>query len=544
MGKQSKSIAKSSKPAAKAVAKPAAKPAREPPAGTRAALIAASARRFNTFPAFVPPSTGGSEASDSTTAKEVKSQRRSASIAMREQLEFRKSGGMVAAIAAETDVGSGAAQMEVVVEEAEDAEEAEEDNGEAERLSVREKKAEALCRIQCWCRRGTLRRKWTDRQELVRLMALRILCWMRRMRRARVAGKCPKCGSRDIDFQESSGQSICVSCGTALEENTIVSSIEFQESGDRSHVIGQYISATCSKPYSGGGRPMGRHGDSRDPRDTTLVNARRSISHVASSLRLPPLYIDRAYRLYQLALQRNFIFGRKQLHVVATCLYIICRQERSPHLLIDFSDALQINVYVLGKSFLQFSKLLTLNLPVVDPSLYIHRYAARLELGDARASVVGTALRVISRLKKDWTATGRRPDGICALAMLVSARAHGFDVNQDTICKLFRVSPDLLRRRIRDFRSIPSAQLTLEQFHTNDAEAEFDPPAYVRAVVRGLQAQQREGEGDGEGVLSLLLPRGDDEEGGPISVSAPAPARVLKRKRAEGKGRSDKGGKG
>lgn len=35
-----------------------------------------------------------------------------------------------------------------------------------------------------------------------------------------------------------------------------------------------------------------------------------------------------------------------------------------------------------------------------------------------------------------------------------------------------------------DFRSIPSAQLTLEQFHTNDAEIEFDPPSYIRNVVQ------------------------------------------------------------
>ena len=62
--------------------------------------------------------------------------------------------------------------------------------------------------------------------------------------------------------------------------------------------------------------------------------------------------------------------------------------------------------------------------------------------------MVATALRIITRLKKDWIATGRRPDGICALAMMVSARAHDFEVNQDVICKLFRVSPDLLRRRI------------------------------------------------------------------------------------------------
>jgi transcription factor IIIB subunit 2 len=40
--------------------------------------------------------------------------------------------------------------------------------------------------------------------------------------------KCSKCGSRDIDFQEAGGQSICINCGTVLEESTIVSSIEFQ----------------------------------------------------------------------------------------------------------------------------------------------------------------------------------------------------------------------------------------------------------------------------------------------------------------------------
>ena len=107
--------------------------------------------------------------------------------------------------------------------------------------------------------------------------------------------------------------------------------------------------------------------------------------------------MDRAYRLYQLALQRNFIMGRRVLHVVATCLYTICRQEKSPHLLIDFSDALQINVYVLGKSFLQFSRSLNLKLPIVDPSLYIHRFAARLDLNEKLGAVITTALRIVTR---------------------------------------------------------------------------------------------------------------------------------------------------
>ena len=81
-------------------------------------------------------------------------------------------------------------------------------------------------------------------------------------------------------------------------------------------------------------------------------------------------------------------YGRRQVHVVATVLYIICRQEKSPHLLIDFSDALQVNVYRLGHCFLQFIRLLNLKLPLIDPSLYIHRYAGQLEVGDKLNSVI------------------------------------------------------------------------------------------------------------------------------------------------------------
>jgi transcription factor IIIB subunit 2 len=290
---------------------------------------------------------------------------------------------------------------------------------------------------------------------------------------------CPGCKSADIDFQEQSGHSACVSCGIVVEENTIVSSIEFQESGERSHVVGQYVSASCSKPYSSVTRGRGRYGNSRESRDSTLAQARRIIAQVASGLRLPALYVDRAYRLYQLALDKNFVFGRRQMHVVATCLYTICRQEKSPHLLIDFSDALQVNVFTLGGAFLRFTRMLNINIPPVDPALYIHRFAARLDLGDKTNAVVTTTLRLIAQFKKDWITTGRRPDGVCAAAMLIATRAHGFSVKQTDMYKLFRISADTLKKRLDDFKATPSSQLTLEQFQTFQSDIEFDPPSYL-----------------------------------------------------------------
>lgn len=320
---------------------------------------------------------------------------------------------------------------------------------------------------------------------------------------------CPACGSRDIDFHEANGHSYCVSCGTVLEENAIVSSIEFQESGDRSHVIGQFVSQNCSQPFSANSRARGRFGTSNS-RDITLANTRRVISQVAGNLHLPPLYIDRAYRLYQLALQKNFVFGRRQMHVVATCLYVICRQEKSPHLLIDFSDALQVNVFVLGKAYLQFIRLLSLRLPIVDPSLYIHRFAQRLELGPKVNAVATTALRIVTRMKKDWIILGRRPDGICACAMLVSCRAHGFAKAQSDIAKIFRVSGDTLRKRLDDFMATPSAQLTVEQFHFQDSNVEFDPPSFIRNQL--ITSLSDAAEQEKQNSLSLTSDTGADDD--------------------------------
>ena len=65
-------------------------------------------------------------------------------------------------------------------------------------------------------------------------------------------------------------------------------------------------------------------------------------------------------------------------------------------------------------------------LPIIDPSLYIHRFASKLEFGDKTHLVSMSALRLVQRMKRDWIQTGRRPSGICGAALLIAARVHGF----------------------------------------------------------------------------------------------------------------------
>ena len=308
---------------------------------------------------------------------------------------------------------------------------------------------------------------------------------------------CPNCGSSEIEQHDQSGASVCIECGVVVEENAIVSSVEFVEgAGGASSMVGQFVSATSSKAFTGGpggpggaGLRGGRYGFSRDSRETTLANGRRRIQDVASRLRLGSHFVDSAHRLFTVAVERNFVQGRRTTHVVAACLYIACRQEKSQHMLIDFSDALQVNVYTLGTCFLKFRRLLGLKLEIIDPALYVYRFAAHLDLDEKANAVALTALRLVARMKRDWIVAGRRPAGICAAALLIAARAHGFTRKNQDVTKILRVCGLTVSTRVKEFEQTPSARMTLEQFGTMEVESEADPPVFTRNRFREARAK-------------------------------------------------------
>ena len=91
------------------------------------------------------------------------------------------------------------------------------------------------------------------------------------------------------------------------------------------------------------------------------------------------------------------------------------------------------------------------NRPIIDPSLYIHRFASKLELGDKTHVVTMSALKLVQRMRRDWIQTGRRPSGICGAALLIAARVHGFRRTQREVVRIVRICDVTLRKRLSEF---------------------------------------------------------------------------------------------
>ena len=223
----------------------------------------------------------------------------------------------------------------------------------------------------------------------------------------------------------------------------------------------------------------------RDADEFKLSKAYKMIDNIANNLNLQKHIVEESKRLYKLTQSKNWVQGRHTSHVVAAAMYTVCRKERTPHLLIDFSDFLGINLYTLGGCYLKLIKFLHFEMPVIDPSLFIHRFCAKLEFGDKHKEVSMTALRLVQRMKRDWMSHGRRPTGLVGAAILIAAKYHGFKRTTNQIVQTVHVCDETIRKRLVEFKQTPIARLTREEFEKIDLEkdikGECDPPSFKKA---------------------------------------------------------------
>lgn len=306
--------------------------------------------------------------------------------------------------------------------------------------------------------------------------------------------KCIYCES-DEEQDDLKGNIICAGCGRTKASAAITSNLEFancvltgrtasMQTGNYSH-LKNYGPNSYSSSYSA----------------QRLYLVQKLITDIATSLDIPHHIEQSAALLYKLATERNWVQGRSTTIVVAAILYLECRREGTAHLLIDFSDKLQENLYKIGRTYLKLLKDLRFNVPNIDPCLYICRFCSKLGLEeDQERDVVGTALRIIKSMKRDWMGYGRKPTGLVGASILIAMRYHGFKKDLKAISAVVKVCEETIRRRLVEFKQTVTAKLTVEQFESmdllKDISIESDPPCFLRNQAQLCQESKDGFSGD------------------------------------------------
>ncbi|CCE64320.1 hypothetical protein TPHA_0H01120 [Tetrapisispora phaffii CBS 4417] len=292
---------------------------------------------------------------------------------------------------------------------------------------------------------------------------------------------CKLCGETNFvrDLSNANNDLVCVGCGTVSEENPIVSEVTFGETSAGAAVVqGSFISgdqAHAAFTSHGGSSAM-------ESREATLNNARRKLRAVSHALRIQDYITDAAFQWYKLALHHNFVQGRRSQNVIAACLYVACRKEKTHHMLIDFSSRLQVSVYSIGATFLKMVKRLHItNLPLADPSLFIQHFAEKLDLGEKKIKVIKDAVKLAQRMSKDWMYEGRRPAGIAGACILLACRMNNLRRTHSEIVAISHVAEETLQQRLNEFKNTNTGKLSIKEFRENTDETEGSkPPSFLK----------------------------------------------------------------
>lgn len=288
---------------------------------------------------------------------------------------------------------------------------------------------------------------------------------------------CRVCGSDQFtrDLLAPSGDVSCMNCGSVVEENPIVSEVQFGESASGAAMVqGAMVGADQARANFNMRNAM-------ESREQTLLNAKKKIRKIASVMRIPDYIVDSASGWFKLALVQNFVQGRRSQNVIAACLYVACRHEKTHHLLIDFSSRLQISVYSLGSTYLKLVRALQIQkLPIADPSLFIQHFADRLLFGERTAKVCKDATKLAHRMSLDWIYEGRRPAGIAGACVLLAARMNKINRSHAEIVAVARVGEETIQKRLNEFKSTDSGKMKLSDFRDSENSGTSMPPSYEK----------------------------------------------------------------
>lgn len=269
----------------------------------------------------------------------------------------------------------------------------------------------------------------------------------------------------------------------------IVAALNFNTEGSKSMLNGQMIDIESRTVGTGFVDPS--------------YYIKNTIHGICASLGLEVSHVECAFRWYKLLLQYNLSRGKSILYTLSACIYIVCRQEGTPHMLMDFSNALHIDVFKIGKSFLKITNILNINIPLIDPSLYMPRFVSRLRFESK--DVLGLSLRLISRMKRDWIVVGRRPNNLCGAALLIASRIVGEERSIYEIAKIVHVSVSTINKRLKEIGDTESANLSIKEFNEVWLVDEEDPP--IAKAMKIAQAKEQEFESVSSEALPYSTPQ-------------------------------------
>ena len=282
---------------------------------------------------------------------------------------------------------------------------------------------------------------------------------------------CPSCKSDKFYEDENKAEIICAKCGMVMEEGMIDTTQDWRafdqdQQSKRTRTgapltykrhdkgltteIGKSVTELFKVPAKRRSQYFRlRKWQKRllTSKDRNLSFALGELERLVSFLGLPKTLHEEVAELYEKALQKGLIRGRSIESIIASLVYSLAREYKSPRTLAEIAQASGIPKRELGRTYRYISRKLNMKILPATAESYIPRFASMLKLKD-KTEV--RAVKILNAAMKKDVVSGKGPCGCAAAAIYIASVLENERKTQREVADVVGVTEVTIRNRYKE----------------------------------------------------------------------------------------------
>ncbi len=287
--------------------------------------------------------------------------------------------------------------------------------------------------------------------------------------------ECSECGSTKLVTDHETGELICTECGTVVIDNLIDQGPEWRafdlDQQDKLTRVGAPLTLTIHdkglsttigwQNQDATGRKLTpeeqerqyrlrkwqRRTSSNDSTQRNLTHALSEMNRIANKLNLPKSCTETAAMIYRKAINKQLIRGRTIQSVVASALYMACRQCNIIRSLEDVARAAHISRKEAARNYRFLYQELNTDVPPVDRDSLITKFVSKLRISGPTEQL---ARKILEQAGEKKLTLGRAPEGITAACIYIACKLNQEDRTQGEIAKTAQITEVTIRNRYKE----------------------------------------------------------------------------------------------
>ncbi len=189
--------------------------------------------------------------------------------------------------------------------------------------------------------------------------------------------------------------------------------------------------------------------------DRSIAEASSVINRVSAQAGLPKPCIDEALKVFSDIVGKGLLRGRSVEVVAAACLYLACRNNRTPRSAEELGRYVGIDGGRVMEAVKFVMSSLRIKVKLSDPIDYVRVLGSKLGVD---WDVIAEAINILRRARSVGrnSVAGKNPIGIAAAAIYMAAMAKGKGLTMKDIARAVGVSRATIRERYRELKALLS----------------------------------------------------------------------------------------